>query len=65
MQVCFLGLQAFSTLCQSVDFVNILKRPSRSGRGASEKIAYSSTISATGAFSRTEAMPFSQLSLAL
>ena len=24
MQVCFLGLQAFSTLCQSVDFVNIL-----------------------------------------
>ena len=39
-------------------------RPSRSGRGASEKIAYSSTISATGAFSRTEAMPFSQLSLA-
>ena len=40
------------------------KRPSRSGRGASEKLAYSSTISATGAFSRTEAMPFSQLSLA-
>ena len=27
MQVCFLGLRAFSTLCQSVDFVNILKRP--------------------------------------
>ena len=27
MQVCFLGLQAFSTLCQSVDFVNILKAP--------------------------------------
>ena len=26
MQVCFLGLQAFSTLCQSVDFVNILGR---------------------------------------
>ena len=25
MQVCFLGLRAFSTLCQSVDFVNILK----------------------------------------
>ena len=33
MQVCFLGLRAFSTLCQSVDFVNILSakglRPSR------------------------------------
>ena len=32
MQVCFLGLQAFSSLCQSVDFVNILaphlRRPS-------------------------------------
>ena len=26
MQVCFLGLLAFSTLCQSVDFVNILTR---------------------------------------
>ena len=25
-QVCFLGLQAFSTLCQSVDFVNIPRR---------------------------------------
>ena len=30
----FLGLRAFSTLCQSVDFVNILKRPFPSGRGA-------------------------------
>ena len=32
MQVCFLGLRAFSTLCQSVDFVNIL-RPVRKGTG--------------------------------
>ena len=31
MQVCFLGLRAFSTLCQSVDFVNILSRSFRSG----------------------------------
>ena len=30
----FLGLRAFSTLCQSVDFVNILKRPHRERRGA-------------------------------
>ena len=31
MQVCFLGLQAFSTLWQSVDFVNILKPASPAG----------------------------------
>lgn len=40
------------------------KAPHPAREGALPNIAYSSTISATGAFSRTEAMPFSQLSLA-
>ena len=34
MQVCFLGLQTFSTLWQSVDFVNILHRPHSIAVGA-------------------------------
>ena len=40
MQVCFLGLQAFSTLCQSVDFVNILASPPprrKRGRQSADK----------------------------
>ena len=34
MQVCFLGLQAFSSLCQSVDFVNILSVRTRTPRSS-------------------------------
>ena len=40
------------------------KAPPPAREGALPNIAYSSTISATGAFSRTLWMPFSQLSLA-